>query len=50
MTKIAGNSAAGLACGGAGLVLLLGLWYAFPVATALLDRQRALGKAQGQSG
>lgn len=56
VARIADDSAAGLAAGAGALVLLLGLWYGFPIAAAMRHRRPAergrnpAAKAQGQSG
>jgi hypothetical protein len=51
MAKIGGSNTAGLVCAAAGLLLLLGLWYGFPLAAAALQpRKGAAAKPQGQSG
>lgn len=51
MAKIFDSADAGLVCGGLALVLLLGLWYACPLATvALRDRRGPRARPQGQSG
>jgi hypothetical protein len=51
MAKIADSGAVGLISGVAALVLLLGLWYGYPLAMmALNERRGAPAKPQGQSG
>ena len=54
IAKIADSSAAGLAAGVGGLVLLLALWYGFPLAVRGLggrqEKPRPAAKAQRQSG
>jgi hypothetical protein len=51
MAKIADSGTAGLVAGVAALVLLLGLWYGYPLAVAALNARRpAPAKPQGQSG
>jgi hypothetical protein len=51
MAKIANSGAAGLVSGIAALLLLLGLWYGYPLAMAAWgERRGAPAKPQGQSG
>jgi len=54
MAKIADSTAAGLAAGIGGLVLLLALWYGFPLAARVWrsghQAPQRSAKPQGQSG
>jgi hypothetical protein len=50
MAKIADSATVGLASGLVALLLLLGLWYGYPLAVAALnERHAAAAKSQGQS-
>jgi hypothetical protein len=51
IAKIANSGIAGLVCGAAALVLLLGLWYGYPLAMAARNERRGVAaKPHGQSG
>jgi hypothetical protein len=51
IAKIADSGIAGLVSGAAALVLLLSLWYGYPLAMAARNQRRGVtAKPQGQSG